>query len=157
MVSFTYLYRDASNYKAHEDMLLKGELTPELEARLRGALIDDEYFIPEKVGVPSLRERLYQYSDGASTDDDHLLHEVLEIRAATPEEASAGAALMSVEELVRRFEAVSAQGWWTGASHLLDELGLTEEDQEDIAAARAALADPAARISWDTLKRRLRL
>lgn len=124
MVSFAYLYRDASNYKAREDMLLEGELTPELEARLRPSLIDGEYFIPEKVGLPSLRERLYQYSDGVPTSDDHLLHELVEIRSATAEECVATGSTMSIESLVQQFESTSRAGWWSEVDRLVEELGL---------------------------------
>lgn len=124
MVLFTYLYRDASNCKAREDIILVGELTSDLEARLRRCLIDGEYFIPEKVGLPSLRERLYQYSDEAPTSADHLLHELVELRPATAEECVAASSTMPIESLVQQFEATARAGWWNGAERLVEELGL---------------------------------
>lgn len=120
----TYLYRDASNYKAHGAVLLSGEATAEHHHRLRESLIDSEYFIPERVGLPSLRERLYQYSSGAPTDDDHVLHELVELRPATAEEVRAEGEVIPVEALVERFEAAARVGWWHGIERLVGELGL---------------------------------
>lgn len=119
-----YLYRDASNYKAHGEALLSGALTAELEARLCRCLIDQEYFIPEEVGLPSLRERLYEYSGGAPTDDDHLLHELVEVRGGAVQAQSGTSAVCSIEELVSRFEAAEQGGWWKGTAELVDSLDL---------------------------------
>lgn len=119
-----YRYRDAANYKANGAVLLSGEATAEHHRRLKASQIDGEYFIPEKVGLPSLRERLYQYSEGVPTSDDHLLHELVELRPATAEEVCAQAAAVPVEALVERFEAAAHAGWWHGIERLVEELGL---------------------------------
>ena len=122
----SYLYRDASNYKAHGAILLSGEATSDLHRRLRESLIDGEYFIPEKVGVPSVREKLYGYSEGHSTADDHLLHELIEMRPATRQEVESMTPVAEVEEFVMRFEGKKRDGtgWWAElGTGLLDLLG----------------------------------
>jgi len=120
----TYRYRDAANFKANGEVLLSGEPTPELRRRLQASLIDSEYFIPEKVGLPSLREQLYQYSEGNPTDDDHLLHEFVELRPASAEEAASLPVSSDLADLVARFEVNACRGWWTDAVELLDRLDL---------------------------------
>lgn len=119
-----YLYRDASSYKAHGAVVLPGVATPEHDRRLRAGLIDGEYFIPEKVGLPSLRERLYEYASGSPTDDDHLLHEFVELRAATAEEVDAGSSAGQLDEVLERFEREARSGWWAGSDALIERLGL---------------------------------
>jgi hypothetical protein len=120
----SYRYRDASNFKANGEVLLSGEPTPELLRRLQASLIDGEHFIPEKVGLPSLREQLYQYSGGSPTDDDHLLHEFVELRAPLPGEVASLPAIGDLEALVARFEANARRGWWSGVAELIEELDL---------------------------------
>ena len=106
-----YLYRDASNHKAHGAAVLSGAATPEHDHRLRASLIDGEYFIPEKLGLPSLRERLCEYSGGAPTEDDHVLHELVELRAATVKEVDAGPTAGQLDEMLERFEREARSGW----------------------------------------------
>lgn len=71
---FEYLYRDASNYKSHGQVYLSGRLSDADRALIVSKLQDGEYFIAEQVGIPSLRQSLYELSDGP-TDDDHAWHE----------------------------------------------------------------------------------
>jgi len=120
----SYRYRDASNYKAHGAVLLSGEPTPELRRRLQASLIDGEHFIPEKVGLPSLREQLYQHSDGDPADDDHLLHEFVDLREALPAEVASQPLTGDLTGLVARFEATARRGWWTDTAELVDRLDL---------------------------------
>lgn len=119
-----YLYRDASNYKAHGAVVVSGSATLEHEHRLRASLIDGEYFIPENVGLPSLRERLYEYSGGSPAEDDHVLHELVELRPATAEEAGAGPCVGALDELLVCFEREAKAGWWVGLDELLERLEL---------------------------------
>jgi hypothetical protein len=120
----SYRYRDASNFKANGEVVLLGEPTPGLKHRLQATLIDGEYFIPEKVGLPSLREQLYRYSEDGPTADDHLLHEFVELRAATPTEIASAAATGDLADLVALFEANARRGWWSDLSDLIDQLDL---------------------------------
>ncbi|MDR0993352.1 MAG: hypothetical protein LBN38_02135 [Verrucomicrobiota bacterium] len=76
-----YLYRDASNYKAWGRLLIDGEVLKDDIAQLKRHMYDHEYFIPEEVGIPSLRMQLWQlYSKDV---DDHDWHEFYKIRPAT--------------------------------------------------------------------------
>jgi hypothetical protein len=84
---FEYLYRDAGNYKSHGELLLEGPLQEGDIAEIRESLESGEYFIPERVGIPELRSDLYEFSDGP-TDDDHIFHEFVALRAATIVSAS---------------------------------------------------------------------
>jgi len=116
----SYLYRDASDNKAHGTILLSGEAIPDLHRRLRESLIDGEYFIPEKVGIPPLREQLYAGAGAqASRDNRHL-------RPATRQEIVSMTPVAEVEEFVMRFEGKKRDGtgWWTDIGYgLLDLLG----------------------------------
>lgn len=82
---FEYLYRDASNYKAYGEVLLKGSMSGDAVQKLKDCLEDFGVFVAEQVGIPVLCEELYQYSDGP-TDDDHAYHEFVLCRKATPED-----------------------------------------------------------------------
>lgn len=120
----TYLYRDASNYKAHGAVIVSGVATAEHDRRLRASLIDGEYFIPEKVGLPSLRERLCEYSNWSPTKDDHLLHEFVDLRDATADEVGTWPMAGQLDELLKCFEREARAGWWVGLDELLERLEL---------------------------------
>ena len=99
---FEYCYRDASNYRAHEQVLLEGTVSPAIEDALRSTLIDRTWFVAEGVGLPTLYNRLQQYS-GGSTADDHSWHEFVRLRAATAQEINSLPQVGSVEQLFKRF------------------------------------------------------
>jgi len=109
-----YRYRDAANYKADGAVLLSGEALSEHHRQLRESLIDGEYFIPEKVGIPALRDQLYGGSGAQATRHDHLLHELVEMRPATPREVASMTPVAEVDEFVMRFEGKrkDGSGWW---------------------------------------------
>lgn len=66
-----YLYRDAANFKFRSEFTLRGRIS---EASLREFLIDREYFVPESIGLASLRP-------SCGNADDHQLHEIEYFRA----------------------------------------------------------------------------
>lgn len=47
-----YLYRDASNYKKWNEVILSGHLTEKQKEDIIGTLSEDLYFIPEQIGLP---------------------------------------------------------------------------------------------------------
>lgn len=59
-----YLYRDASNYKKWNEVILSGHLTPEQKENIVATLNEALWFIPEQVGLPV--ERFDKV-----TQDDH--------------------------------------------------------------------------------------
>jgi hypothetical protein len=71
-----YLYRDRSNYKQHASVVLAGELSAREVDDIGATLRDGELFIPAQVGLPELQDRF-----PAWTDDDHVWHELIEIRS----------------------------------------------------------------------------
>lgn len=64
-----YLYRDADNYKMHNEVVVKGKFTPEMQDTIKDALECGEYFIPSQVGLPEKR------FDNC-TDADHCFFEL---------------------------------------------------------------------------------
>lgn len=78
-----YLYRDASNYKAWGGVLLVGQFSATLEARVKAVLESETFFVAERVGLPDLREKLLSWSNGRSKEDDHEWHELWKLREAT--------------------------------------------------------------------------
>lgn len=66
--SFSYLYRDAGNYKQHGEVVFRGTFTPAQEKALKAALEDGEFFNAKAVGVPEV------FFDNCG-EDDHGWHE----------------------------------------------------------------------------------
>lgn len=64
-----YLYRDASNYKVRNKVIIKGILSKKEIELILDSLDEKEYFIPEQVGFPA--ERF-----GDITEDDHCWMEL---------------------------------------------------------------------------------
>jgi len=97
-----YQYRDAGNYKASGELLIKGELTKNVLDMLAPYLYDNEYFIPDEVGIPPLQSILWDES-GEPNEDDHEWHSFQSVRKACPEDL-----LLPVwgtkEELILRFQ-----------------------------------------------------
>lgn len=73
---FRYRYRDAANFKATGEVLLRGELSEQNKQEIIGRLQDGEYFIAEQVRIPVLYDKLYEFS-GGPVIDDHCWHEFI--------------------------------------------------------------------------------
>lgn len=101
VLKVTYRYADASNYKFWGELYVIGELTLE---ELRPHLIDAEFFIPERIDLPSLVPPV-------KNEDDHLLHTFEEVTRADgmPYE-------MAAEELLGRIRLANQEGWFAGIS-----------------------------------------
>ena len=50
-----YLYRDADNYKVHNECVVQGTISAEQIAVILECLDEGEYFIPHLVGLPEKR------------------------------------------------------------------------------------------------------
>lgn len=104
-----YLYRDGSNYKVYNEVVVAGEITSEHLRRIADTLSDGEYFIPSVVGLP---EKKFE----TQTDDDHLWFE-WEIDDEDFDIVASGCELtdeqptvpLTVDQLVDNFE--QAQPW----------------------------------------------
>lgn len=104
-----YLYRDGSNYKSHNKVVVAGEITAEHLRRIADTLNEGEYFIPSVVGLPENRFETW-------TDDDHFWYE-WEIDDEDFDLDASGCELtdeqptvpLTVDQLVENFE--KAQPW----------------------------------------------
>jgi hypothetical protein len=93
----TYLYRDAGNYKFWGEFFVCGNLSFN---DLKPYLFDEEYFVPEKIGLPSLVPKI-------RNDDDHLLHEFFSIEAG-----KARSQPISAEDLLAGLRDAHSEGWF---------------------------------------------
>lgn len=64
---FSYLYRDASNYKLYHEEIIQGELTFE---QIQPYLDQNLYFIPAMIGMKALEFEVWDQ------DEDHIWHEI---------------------------------------------------------------------------------
>lgn len=107
----SYLYRDASNYKQHNEVIVPGTFTLEQIETIIGCLDAGEYFIPDQIGFPE--ERF-----GSITEDDHCW---FELNKAGFEETDAVASIdMSPDEVVAKF--LEAKGNWDDSKEFGGEL-----------------------------------
>ena len=100
----TYLYRDGSNYKQWDDVVLAGAVDPEM---IRRYLWEGNFFIPQAVGLPPLQDRFAAQGYDFPTEDDHAWHEIetVEPTQESPTIEIAGA------DLAQRFKEASDRGW----------------------------------------------
>lgn len=104
---FEYLYRDASNYKAWGKLLLSGQLQDEEINRMAKCFDSGEFFIAEQIGIPTLYQDLWQYSNGPNADD-HVWHSFHSIRVATTEEITANPEWGKAHDLLSKILSISS-------------------------------------------------
>ncbi len=93
----TYQYRDASNYKEFETVIIRGLLTSN---DIEKYLYDKEFFIPSEIGLKDLQpENLNQ--------DDHIWHEILDINH-THEKLTVD---ITAEKIISNFRKASTEEW----------------------------------------------
>lgn len=97
----SYLYRDASNYKQHNEVVVFGTFTEYQIDAIMDCLDKGEYFIPKQVGLPE--ERF-----GEWTEDDHCWFELG--RNGFEETVMEPNVDMTSDEMVGRF--MEAKGNW---------------------------------------------
>ena len=76
-IRFIYLYRDASNYKQHGEVILSNETqlaVEEIDQQVRSLLSDGCFFIAQQVQI---EERFF----AVATEDDHPWHEFMQVEA----------------------------------------------------------------------------
>ena len=113
------MYRDASNYKQHNEAVVYGTLTEAQKQEIQDALSEGEYFIPCQVGLPEKR------FDKVNLQDDHCWFELQEI-VETDAEPTEG---ISAEEVYQNF--LNVQGKWDEFRWLLNVDIDNEEQGED--------------------------
>ena len=97
----SYLYRDASNYKAHHDVVVRGEIT---FAEIESSLESGQFFIPSQVGLPDLQAQF-----GPANDDDHVWHELTSESFVPTEDPST--VDLTAHDLKIRFRQAEEKGW----------------------------------------------
>ncbi len=117
-----YLYRDASNYKAHHEIIVHGKIT---FADITPHLESGEFFIPSQVGLPDLQSQL-----GKPTDDDHAWHHL------TPDDFIPTSAPPTVKltacGLRNRFRRAHAAGWDISTAMARNGIKLSDRDWEQL-------------------------
>ena len=69
---FSYMYRDASNYKEFEEVVFAGTLTAEEKEALKNLIEDNgDGFIPHQIGLENLQHSMVSFP----SEDDHIWHE----------------------------------------------------------------------------------
>lgn len=106
-----YKYRDADNFKAFGEILVRGDLSDNYIAEMESYLDFGEYFVAEQVNIPTLYSQLWKYSNGP-TLSDHAFHEFSSIRLATENE-------------------IASLDLWGESSHLLDTFRLASQQSWD--------------------------
>jgi hypothetical protein len=111
-VKFKYMYRDASNYKQHDNVVFRNsDFLPldEIEKQIRAYLQDGEYFIARQVHI---EERFFD----ALHDDDHPWHEFSGVETTTqlpfdPDHANRTGYFRDVREFLTDLETAHHAGW----------------------------------------------
>lgn len=99
----SYLYRDASNYKTYNSVVLAGRVSEQDLKTIKSALDQGEYFIPSQLGLPEKR-----FDDGL-TEDDHIWFE-LDVDDIEPTTA-APTIEVTAAGFVDGFRKVLVDGW----------------------------------------------
>lgn len=69
---FCYTYRDGSNYKQFEEIVLPGEITEQQKDLILSKRDEGQYFIPSQVDLSDLQSKMIGFPSG----DDHVWHEL---------------------------------------------------------------------------------
>ncbi|GJQ35087.1 MAG: hypothetical protein JETCAE01_10970 [Anaerolineaceae bacterium] len=107
-IRFVYMYRDASNYKQHGEVILSNETllkVEEVDRQIHSFLSDGLFFITRQVQV---EERFFD----VVSEDDHPWHEYVSVEATTdpifdpvPEEKR------DITNLLKELEQAHRSGW----------------------------------------------
>ncbi len=107
-VKFSYLYRDAGNYKkwaevvfSNPDRLSLASLTRDL----RHALLEECLFIAHQIRIPEA----FLFTEGDATSDDHCFHEfdAVEISLQVPDDRYS----RSIGQFIAEVKTKAKRGW----------------------------------------------
>ncbi|MBI5963669.1 MAG: hypothetical protein HY863_09365 [Chloroflexi bacterium] len=112
-LKFTYLYRDASNYKLHGEAVFTNQTfmpIDEIEKQIRSCLKDGEFFIARQVNI---EERFF---DVLHEEDDHPWHEFNLVEMTTeppfdPENWRQHKHKRDITEFIGDLEKTNRAGW----------------------------------------------
>lgn len=127
-IRFIYLYRDASNYKQHGEVILSNEKQlsiEEIDTRIRSLLSDGLFFIAQQV---QLGERFF----AVVNENDHPWHEYVQVEATNdPTFDPVPEAKRDITQFMKELEQAHHGGW--------DETQVREDLVRQIAKEREAL------------------
>jgi len=107
-IRLIYLYRDASNYKQHGEVILSNEtqLTiEEIDKQIRSLISDGLFFI---AGQVQLEERFF----AVVSEDDHPWHEFVQVEATTdPTFDPVPAQKRDITQFLKELEQAHQIGW----------------------------------------------
>lgn len=107
-IRFAYLYRDASNYKQHGEVILSNETqrtVEEIDQQVRSHLSDGSFFIARQV---QLEERFFTVVN----EDDHPWHEFVQVEAtADPVFDPVPEVKRDIEQFLQELEQAHSAGW----------------------------------------------
>lgn len=78
----SYLYRDAANWKQHNECVVRGCITEDQKRVIMDSLIDGTDFVPAKVGLPETR---FETRNDDDVDTFELYEDGLEPTASKPD------------------------------------------------------------------------
>ena len=107
-IRFAYLYRDASNYKQHGEVILSNETqrtVEEIDQQIRSHLSDGLFFIARQV---QLEERFF----AVVNEDDHPWHEFVQVEMTTdPTFDPVPEVKRDIAQLLQELEQAHRMGW----------------------------------------------
>lgn len=107
-IRFIYLYRDASNYKQHGEVILSNETqlaVEEIDQQVRSHLSDGSFFIARQV---QLEERFF----AAVNEDDHPWHEFVQVEVTTdPTFDPVPEVKRDIAQFLQELEQAHRMGW----------------------------------------------
>ncbi|HAX71837.1 MAG TPA: hypothetical protein DCY14_19650 [Anaerolineae bacterium] len=107
-IRFIYLYRDASNYKQHGEVILSNETQmtlEEVDQQTRSHLSDGLFFIARQV---QLEERFF----AVISEDDHFWHEFVQVESTTdPTFDPVPEAKRDIAQFLQELKQVHNTGW----------------------------------------------
>jgi hypothetical protein len=107
-ILLAYLYRDASNYKQHGEVILSNETqrtVEEIDQTIRSLLSDGCFFIARQV---QLEERFF----AVISEDDHPWHEFVQVEATTdPTFDPVPEVKRDIAQFLKELEQVHSTGW----------------------------------------------
>lgn len=107
-IRFIYLYRDASNYKQHGEVILSNETQmtlEEVDQQTRSHLSDGLFFIARQV---QLEERFF----AVISEDDHPWHEFVQVESTTdPTFDPVPEAKRDIAQFLQELKQVHNTGW----------------------------------------------
>ena len=107
----SYLYRDASNYKVHNECIIIGDISTEQIREIQKCLLDGIFFKPAMVGLP---EKNFVSLGYKTCDDDPEFFEIgneddIDYSFETTDQTND--VDMTTLELVEKFKAASKNDW----------------------------------------------